>query len=171
MRAILLTTFCAIALSGCYVSRREVAIQVPASVPVGTSIEVLKPSDGTFEAENYPGSGGTVAGKLTAALIPYYPGSAVVTSAGTSGYLIKPQLLHWENRATEWSGKADRIKISLPLYHGGKLIGSALVTASSSWWTLGGDQPEDLVDSPFAVYAGQLAGQNVADPNVQLKRP
>lgn len=156
-------------LSGCYVSRRELAIQVPASVPVGTPIEVVKPADGTFEAEKYDGSGNTAAGKLTAALIPYFPGSTVVNASTSQGYVIKPQLLHWENRATEWSGKADRVKVSLPLYRSGKLVGSALVTASSSWWTMGGDHPEDLLDTPFAVYAGKLAGKEVSDPFVKVK--
>ena len=56
-------------------------------------------------------------------------------------------ILHWEDRATEWSGKADRVKVSLPLYRSGSLVGSALVTANSSWWTFGGDHPEDLLDT------------------------
>jgi uncharacterized protein DUF4823 len=71
--------------------------------------------------------------------------------------------LHWEDRATEWSGKADRVKVSLPLYRSGSLVGSALVTANSSWWTFGGDHPEDLLDTPFESYASSLAGK--ANPN------
>ena len=52
--------------------------------------------------------------------------------AGPSGYLIEPKILHWEDRATEWSGKADRVKVSLQLYRSGSLIGSALVKAKAS---------------------------------------
>ena len=66
-----------------------------------------------------------------------------------AGTLIEPKILHWEDRATEWSGKADRVKVSLPLYRSGSLIGSALVTANSSFFTFGGDHPEDLLDAPF----------------------
>ena len=68
-------------------------------------------------------------------------------------------ILHWEDRATEWSGKADRVKVSLPLYRSGSLVGSALVTANSSWWTFGGDHPEDLLDTPFESYAASLVGK------------
>ena len=170
MRIAVVSISAVLFLSSC-ISHRELAIQIPASVPVGTSIEVLTPTDGTFESEDYPGSGNTVAGKLTAALTPYYPGSAVVTSAPKGGYSLRPQLLHWENRATEWSGRPDRVKVSLPLYRDGKLIGSALVTANSSWWTLGGDQPDGLIDLPFAVYASMLAGKPASNSLVKVKNP
>jgi Domain of unknown function (DUF4823) len=89
-----------------------------------------------------------VARKLVAALIPYYPGSmgsSVSAQRSGSGYSIDPKILHWEDRATEWSGKADRVKVSLSLYHFGSLIGSALVAANSSFFTFGGDHLEDLL--------------------------
>jgi hypothetical protein len=64
----------------------------------------------------YPNSGRVVEGKLVAALIPHYPGSMVSSTGTRSVYLIEPKILHWEDRATEWSGKANRVKVSLPLY-------------------------------------------------------
>jgi hypothetical protein len=69
----------------------------------------------------YPNSGKVVARKLVAALIPQYPGSTVSSTSSRSVYLIEPKILHWEDRATEWSGKADRVKVSLPLYRSGSL--------------------------------------------------
>jgi Domain of unknown function (DUF4823) len=51
----------------------------------------------------------------------------------------------------------------MPLYRSGSLVGSALVTANSSWWTFGGDHPEDLLDTPFEAYAASLVGK--ANPN------
>jgi hypothetical protein len=48
------------------------------------------------------------------------------------------------------------------------LVGSALVTANSSWWTFGGDHPEDLLDAPFEAYAAALAGK--ANPNREPER-
>lgn len=81
--------------------------------------------------------------------------------------MIRPQILHWEERATEWSGKADRVEISLPLYRSGRLIGSAMVKANSSWWTLGGDHVIDLLPRPFEIYAARLAGQQKKDALVK----
>jgi len=128
---------------------------------MGKPISVAIPIDGEFSGEKYPQSGYGVARRLVSSLLPYFPGSAVGVS--NSEYHIIPELLHWENRATEWSGKPDRVKVSLPLYRGQQLIGSALVKAKSSWWTLGGDRPEDLIELPFDVYAAGLAG--IKKPN------
>ena len=150
-------------LSGCYVSNREIKYSIKGAVPVGTAISVTPPEDGIYMEDVYPNSGKVVARKLVAALTPYYPGSSVSSAGNGSGYLIEPKILHWEDRATEWSGKADRVKVSLPLYRSGSLVGSALVTANSSWWTFGGDHPEDLLDTPFEAYAAALVGK--ANPN------
>lgn len=156
-------------LSGCYVSNREIKYSIRGAVPVGTAICVTTPEDGIYMEDVYPNSGKVVARKLVAALTPYYPGSTVSSTGGRGVYLIEPKILHWEDRATEWSGKADRVKVSLPLYRSGRLVGSALVTANSSWWTFGGDHPEDLLDTPFEAYAAALAGK--ANPNrVVLER-
>ena len=84
-------------------------------------------------------------------------------------YVLKAQILHWEDRATEWSAKPDRVKISLPLYKSGQLIGSALVSAKSSYWTFGADHPEDLMDAPFEAYAASLAGKNTANRSVSQR--
>jgi hypothetical protein len=156
-------------LSGCYVSNREIKYSIKGLVPVGTAISVTTPEDGIYMEDVYPNSGKVVARKLVAALTPYYPGSTVSSTGSRSVYLIEPKILHWEDRATEWSGKVDRVKVSLPLYRSGSLVGSALVTANSSWWTFGGDHPEDLLDTPFESYSASLAGK--ANPNrVVLER-
>ena len=151
-----------VALSGC-ISSREISFSMRTSIPTGSTISVTTPADGVYMEEEYPKSGTVVARKLVGALVPHFPKSSVVTT-GTSGeYLLKPQILHWEDRATEWSGKPDRVKVSLPLYKSERLIGSALVSAKSSYWTMGGDHPEDLLDLPFQVYAASLAGRPKSD--------
>ena len=112
---VLTTALCIALLAGCYVSNREIKYSIKGAVPVGTAISVATPEDGIYMEDVYPNSGKVVARKLVAALTPYYPGSAV-SSTGTRGvYVIEPKILHWEDRATEWSGKADRVKVSLPL--------------------------------------------------------
>jgi hypothetical protein len=69
----------------------------------------------------YPNSGKVVARKLVTALTPYYPGSSVSTR---QQWLVdRSKDSSWKDRATEWSGKADRVKVSLSLYRPGSLIG------------------------------------------------
>lgn len=106
---------------------------------------------------------------LVAALVPHFPASGVVTPEMNIEYVLKPQILHWEDRATEWSAKPDRVKVSLPLYKSGQLVGSALISAKSSYWTLGGDHPEDLLDAPFEAYAASLAGKTTANRSVSQR--
>jgi hypothetical protein len=160
MKTMLASLAVALALVGC-ASKRELCVTMPAHVPASAKISVFVPQDGTSFGEDYPKSGAVVARKLVAALAPYYPGASV--GFAPAEYKISPQILHWEDRATEWSGKPDRVKISLPLYHGDTLVGNALVSAKSSWWTFGGDHPEGLIDLPFEVYAAGLAG--IKKPN------
>lgn len=160
MKTIIAALAVALALSGC-ISKRELLTTMQGRVPAGSKIAVFVPADGTSFGEKYPQSGEVVSRKLAAALCQYFPGASV--GFESADYRIVPQILHWEDRATEWSAKPDRVKISLPLYRGSNLVGSAMVSAKSSWWTFGGDHPEDLLDLPFDVYAAGLAG--VRKPN------
>jgi len=145
-------------LSGC-ISKREISFQKQAQLPATAKINIVTPSDGIYMDEDYPKSGTVVARKLVAALLPYFPNTSNVSVKNDSEFSIAPQILHWEDRATEWSGKPDKVKVSLPLYKSGNLIGSATVSAKSSWWTFGGDHPEDFLDLPFEVYASNLASK------------
>ena len=145
-------------LSSC-VSRRELSVGLPANLPPSTSISVRIPQNGVYGDTIYSNSGSQVAHQLVAALLPYFPETRLVYETQARGLLLSPQILHWEDRATEWSGKRDRVEISLPLYaNDGRLLGSALISANSSYWTMGGDHPEDLLQRPFKVYAASLAG-------------
>jgi hypothetical protein len=82
-------------LAGC-VSSREVSFQKRASIPAGSAIGVITPPDGVYMEDEYPKSGTVVARKLVAALVPYFPGSGVVTPGMNIEYVLKPQILHWE---------------------------------------------------------------------------
>lgn len=143
------------ALAGC-ISQHQLRTTLHARIPVGSAVGVQTPADGICMGDAYPRSGAIVARKLTSSLLSYYPGSAVGL-VGTE-YSVRPQILQWEDRATEWSGKPDKVKVALLLYRGNRLIGSALVCGKSSWWTLGGDHPEDLLDLCFEAYSASLAG-------------
>jgi hypothetical protein len=137
------------------------------------SAYVSVPRDGVYGEDTYQGSGQTTAQAIVLAFNPYLErveaGSttedfaAAIRSAdsGRFTYLIYPQILHWEDRATEWSGKPDRISIKLSVYNvaTGNLADSVLITGHSAWATLGGDKPQDLLADPLAKYAKSLRGQ------------
>ena len=66
------------------------------------------------------------------------------------GYFVEPIILHWEDRATEWSGKPDRIEIQLIVYSTAtnRQVANSSYTGKSSWFTFGGDHPQDLLAKP-----------------------
>ena len=73
-------------------------------------------------------------------------------------YLVYPEILHWEERATEWSGKPDRIEVKLTLFtiDNGEIVYSAILSGRSRWLTLKWDHPQDLLPSPMNTYASSL---------------
>ena len=77
---------------------------------------------------------------------------------GKYGYYVKPVILHWEERATEWSGKPDRIEISLVVFDTTtkEELANFSYTGKSKWATLGGDHPQDLLPEPTNEIVGKL---------------
>ena len=73
-------------------------------------------------------------------------------------YLVQPRILHWEERATEWSGKPDRISIRLELIEvsSGETLDTTVLSGKSRWATFGGDHPQDLLPDPLSRYANAL---------------
>lgn len=74
--------------------------------------------------------------------------------------LIFPTILHWEDRATEWSGLRDRAKINLELIstQSEQTIDNALLDLVGTWWTFGGLHPQDMVNEAVENYFQKLFG-------------
>lgn len=74
------------------------------------------------------------------------------------GYFVKPIILSWEDRATEWSGKPDKIEIQLIVYDTitKEELANSTYTGKSKWATLGGDHPQDLLPAPTNSYVNSL---------------
>lgn len=137
------------------------------------SAYVAVPKDGAYGPTTYSGSGALTAQAVAAAFAPYLNKITVAAKtedletaqqsarAGAYTYLLYPQILHWEDRATEWSGKPDvaSVKVSLIRVDGGEVLDSAVVGGKSGWATLGGDRPEHLLPRPLADYAATLFRQ------------
>jgi hypothetical protein len=134
------------------------------------SAYVSLPRDGQFGHIAYPGSGALTAQAVAAAFSPYFEkvivgmktedSAAAQQTAKTSGYayVLHPEILHWEDRATEWSGRPDEmaVKISVIDANTGEALDSAVVSGKSGLATFGGDRPEHLLPNPLADYAATL---------------
>jgi hypothetical protein len=131
---------------------------------------VSVPMDGRYGQTMYPDSGRTTAFEVTRAFSPLLTkttqGNVYMNReraleearAGDYTYLVHPEILHWEDRATEWSGLPDKIKVQVSVIDvaSGEVVDSAVIEGKSKWATLGGDHPQDLLESPLTDYARSL---------------
>ena len=74
------------------------------------------------------------------------------------GYYVKPEILQWEDRNTEWSGKKDKIEIQIAVYDAvtKQELANSTYTGRSKWATFGGDHPQDLLAEPTNEYVSGL---------------
>lgn len=72
--------------------------------------------------------------------------------------LIFPTILHWEDRATEWSMIPDKVEVKVDVVNvqTGDVISSGVIKGSSGLATLGGDHPQDLLPEPVAEFVSSL---------------
>lgn len=131
---------------------------------------VATPEDGRYGEIVYYQSGYLTAVAVSRAFTPHFKrtvrGSLATdrrsaqnaAKAGGYTYLILPEILHWEDRATEWSGLPDRIEVRISIIDvtSGDLLDVAHIDAQSKWATLGGDRPEHLLNEPVFDYANSL---------------
>lgn len=131
------------------------------------------PRDGSYAGKPYPGSGGLAAQAVAVAFAPYLTRTTVgvktedfdaaLKSAREGGftYLLYPEILHWEDRATEWSARPDQasVKVSVVRADTNTVLDSAVVGGKSGLATFGGDRPEHLLPKPLADYAATLFRQ------------
>jgi hypothetical protein len=163
-KAFLLT----VALAACTSTyKRETVVPSQKKLAVGGSVLVATPADAAYGDEKYPGSGAATATAVQAAFARHTNHSDVsaicadfdcMKSAGKPYELYAvPQILHWEDRATEWSGKKDKLEIKLTIYApNGEVVGSNIISGKSKWATFGGDHPQDLLPEPVGEYVRSL---------------
>jgi hypothetical protein len=130
----------------------------------------MLPADGRYGAQTYVGSGLFTAQAVSSALQSHtnkVKQAAEVEdldkakkAAVANGYMyvFEPQILHWEDRATEWSGIPDKITIRYSVHEisTGIVVASTTSRASSKWATFGGDHPQDLLPVPIQQFVNQL---------------
>jgi hypothetical protein len=145
--------------------------------PVSDALDPTKtvlisvPNDGTYGSTVYENSGMMTAEAVMAAFAAHAANADLITGCvgrdclevvdgEMCGYYVMPVIRHWEDRATEWSGKADRIDIQLVIFNAatGEEIANSSYTGKSKWMTFGGDHPQDLLTEPTNDLVADLYG-------------
>ena len=162
------------------IHRSKVGIN-PLAPAASESVYVSLPADGTSGSGNTLGPG-HFAANAVAAYFSKNGGSAVVgdkpetpdeglRTAGSRRftYCASPKVLHWEDRATEWSGKRDRASLGLIITRvsNGQVIDDAVIEGVGTWWTLGGLHPQDLLERMMEQYPIRAAAPPRTDSDVK----
>jgi Domain of unknown function (DUF4823) len=158
-------------IAGCGHRPKLVRIQgTNAPLDRQASAYVALPVDGSYGSIIYKGSGAQTATAVANAFAPHLH-SIVLAEAHQDiddatqyakerhyKYLLYPQILHWEDRATEWSGRRDAVSINLSVIiaDSGTVLDSATIAGQSKLITFGGGHPQDLLPSTLEKYATEL---------------
>ena len=143
--------------------------------PVSTKLDSSKgvlisiPNDGSFGSINYPNSGMMTANALKSAFMRYTSNVDVTDDCRAEdclseayvikyGYYVRPEILHWEERNTEWSGKPDRVEIQVMIYDTAtrQVVTSTRYSGKSKWATFGGDHVQELLPEPTDAFVKTL---------------
>ncbi|MEN8167383.1 MAG: DUF4823 domain-containing protein [Pseudomonadota bacterium] len=158
-------------LLGCSDTHRLVRTEgVDLTASKALSAYLVVPRDGQYGTIFYTGSGAMVAQEVEMAFSPYLENIVVggryehldnaLSRAREKAvdYLIYPEILHWEDRATEWSGRPDVVSIRVTIIDvsTGEKVDSAELGGTSKVMSWGGDHPQDLLAKPLADYAAGL---------------
>jgi hypothetical protein len=126
--------------------------------------------DGVYGSKTYPGSGLTTSQILLSSFAkrirqvetgrsPQSFEEALKIARGNGyKYLVYPTILHWEDRATEWSGIPDKVEVKIEIVEvaTGKTLDSVVIKGKSGLATFGGDHPQDLLPKPVEEYVSNL---------------
>ena len=157
-------------MTGCTATYKQNILAEPSAKLVrGKSVVISTPANGFYGNEEYLDSGRMTALAVRAAFAGFSNAVTVVpdckdieclkrVQSASFSYYVIPEILHWEERATEWSGIPDKIEIKVSIYDGQdkKELTSTIISGKSKWATFGGDHPQDLLPEPLNKYVGSL---------------
>ena len=160
-------------LSGC-ASAREFrhGNKVPPKLNPNSSAYILLPADAMYYTKTCAGSGNAIAQVISSAFskrlmrVEVSNGvedlSVGLNKAKSSNftYLISSKINRWEDRATEWNGLLDLIKMELTIYdvQTDAILDSVDIEGNGTWFTFGGYHPEDIVKKQIDEYSESLFG-------------
>lgn len=165
----ILAALVVIDLAGC--THTYVVDQVEVAQPLERKggAYVMLAADGGFAGQTYPKSGLSLSQEMATAIskrldkIETATAMEDINDALTKAnsrslrYVVQPSIMHWEDRATEWSAKPDRITVRIVVWDAATRREAASTTASatSKWGTFGGDHPEDLLPETAATFVNR----------------
>ena len=137
------------------------------------TVYVAVPEDGQYGEIKYVGSGMQAATSLAAQARDRFAGVQMGMQVQTlaeadaaareakTGYLFYLKIIHWEDRATEWSGLQDRLEILISVMDmsTGKAVDVSSLTAKTKAFTWA-HAPEDFLPKLFGEYCDRLIGSN-----------
>lgn len=155
-------------VAGCAATyEKNVVSSAAGKLDQGKPVLIATPKSGSYGTKQYPASGQQTALVVQGAFAKYSKAAVTakcldLTCLLTEGkkdyaYYVVPEILHWEDRNTEWSGIPDRVEIKLTVYDAsGKELAGVVLAGKSKWATFGGDHPEDLLPEPIIQYVAGL---------------
>ena len=166
----ILTVIAALSIVGCTSTYQHSEFQAPAAkLNPSKGVVIVVPEDGWYGNIHYKNSGRMTAHAVRAAFAKHASRTVLARDCSGAeclaqvditrfGYLVKPVILHWEDRATEWSVKPDRIEIQLVVYDTVTMmeVANASYAGKSKLTTFGGDHPQDMLPEPTEQYVSSL---------------
>ena len=157
-------------MSGCVASYKQNSLSQPsAKLLKGKSVIISTPSNGSYENKTYVASGIMTANATRDAFAKFSNNIKVIavcsdisclkkTSSADFDYYVIPEILHWEDRNTEWSGISDKLEIKVSVYEGKSWneLASTIISGKRKFMTFGGDHPQDLLPKPLNMYIESL---------------
>ena len=159
-----ITTGCTASYERTFINQRSNHDYTPARFLLVT------PANGTFGKIDYPTSGSEVIATLTKELKRYTNAISTVLTptpidqlqdqdVEAADYIIIPEILHWEDRATGWSMKPDRIEVRFDIYNNQReLIDSYQIKGRSAYIVWVSKQPNSLLPKPIRQMLTELLG-------------
>ncbi|WP_199611676.1 DUF4823 domain-containing protein [Flocculibacter collagenilyticus] len=135
-----------------------------------STVYIALSTDGQYGEHHYTGSAYMVSQTIQAELMvtlnraviaqkPETYKSALSSAAlNEFEYLVYPTILHWEDRATEWSSKPDKVKVKIAVVDvkTQTIIKSGIIEGKSGIATFGGDKPQDLLFKPTKQFFANM---------------
>lgn len=131
---------------------------------INKNIAITVSEDGAYGNDVYTGSGRKVSNTIRIELKKYTTNIEILKDKVSLkdlsdqesygyDYIIVPEIIHWEDRATAWSGIPDKVEISIEIFDENRnLLKSAILSGKSSTMTLSANDPSELLEKPIEEF-------------------